>query len=544
MPKESGQAALEYLTTYGFALVIIAVVIGVLIFMGIIRIPTSGTCTGLEKLAYEDSALDANGNFALYLSNGTGYKITSISASASGDFNAGSICGISPAAVNPAADFNIVCTNTGISFGQSYNGIITIAYKRGRLGMHTEKANCTGTGSGVAVISAPPSAPAGVLYLNSKFYDATMYNNSRKLARSSDGATLYLVYEDGNGANSDVYFTQSANNGSSWSAPINLSDNSGRSRFPAIAASSNGIIHVVWDDDTAFGIPKQEIYYKSCSGSCTSIDNWSADLNISRTDNYSSILPSVSMDSDNNANVVWQEYESGFQNEIYYKRCASNCGNYANWSSAADLSNNATFSNNPAIAISADGNKHVAWHDNNGQWDIWHKTCKYDCTNASKWGAAVDVSNNSSASQYPSIAADAGSNLHIAWQDEPKAGNLEILYKNCNAGNDCSSFFNWSADFNVSSMLNYSMYPSIATDSGNNAYVAWQDRNANSNYDIFYRKRNSSGVWDSNSNKTSNDLGNNYPNFHESSSPGGRIEYVWTYGTAADYNVLYYGENV
>ncbi|MBI2530042.1 MAG: hypothetical protein HYW05_02780 [Candidatus Diapherotrites archaeon] len=544
MLNKKAQAALEYLTTYGFALVVIAVVIGVLIFMGIIKIPTAGTCTGLEKLAYEDHALDANGNLALYLSNGTGYKITDISAGASGDFNAGSICAASASAVNSGADFNIACSNTGISEGQSYNGIITIAYKRGRLGLHSEKANCTGTGSGAAVIGISQPQQQGTLYLNSKFYDATMYNNSRKLARSADGATLYLVYEDGNGTKPDVYFTQSADNGSSWSATINLSDNSGASRFPAIAAASDGTIHVVWDDDTAFGIPKQEIFYKQCSGSCTSIDNWSADLNISRTGNYSSILPSVSMDSDNNANVVWQEYESGVQNEIYYKRCASNCGNYANWGAAANLSNNATYSNNPAIAISADGNRHVAWHDNNGQWDIWYKTCKYDCTNASKWSGAVDVSNNSSGSQYPSIAADSGNNVHIAWQDEPKPGNTEILYKSCPSGNDCSGFPGWGADFNVSSMLNYSMYPSIAADSGNNAYVVWVDRNANNNYDIFYRKRNSSGIWDGNLNKTSNNLGNSYPSLRVSSAPGARIEYVWTYGTAADYNVLYYGENV
>lgn len=542
MLKERAQAALEYLTTYGFALVIIAVVAGVLIFMGIIRIPSAGTCSGLEKLAYEDHALDANGNFALYLSNGTGHKMTGISAGASGDFNAGSICTVSSAAINPSADFNIVCANTGIAQGQSYNGIITIAYKMGRLGMHAERANCTGTGSGVAVISIPQPQGQGIIYLNSKFYDATMYNNSRKLARSADGATLYLVYEDGNGTKSDVHFVQSTDNGTTWSTPLNLSNNSGASRYPAIAVSSNNAIHVVWDDDSAFGIPKQEIYYKNCSSGCTSIENWSADLNISRSD-YSSILPSIAVDSDNNVNVAWQEYESGFQNEIYYKKCASNCSTYANWGSVANISNNATPSNNPAIAISADGNKHVAWHDNNGQWDIWHKTCKYDCTNAAKWSSAVDVSNNSSASMYPSIAADASNNLHIAWQDEPKPGNLEILYKNCPSGNDCSNLSNWSADFNVSNMLNYSMYPSIAADSSNNAYVVWQDRNSNNNYDIFYRKRNSSGAWDSNINKTSNDSGNAYPNLRESSSPGGRIEYVWTYGTAADYNVLYYGEN-
>ncbi len=543
MPNTRAQAALEYLTTYGFALVIIAIVAGVLIFMGIIRIPTSSACLGLEKLAYADHALDANGNFALYLSNGTGYRITDINAGASGDFSSGSICSISSAAINPSADFNIVCTGTGILQGQSYSGIIEITYKMGRLGMHTERADCTGTGSGAAVISVPPSAPTGILYLNSKFWTTTMYSNSRKLARSPDGLILYLVYEDGNGTKSDVYFTQSSNNGSTWATPINLSSNSGSSRFPAIAVASNETIHVVWDDDTAFGTPKQEIYYKNCSSGCTVIENWSADLNLSRTD-YSSIYPSIAVDSDNNVNVVWQDYESAFQFEIYFKKCANNCNNYANWGTTADLTDNATSSNSPVIAVSSDKNMHVVWRDYNGsQWDVWYKTCKYDCANASKWSASVNINNAPTNSLYPVIAADVGNNKHLVWQED-LPNNPEVLYKICQAGSDCSNASNWSSDFNVSNMRKDSIYPTIAADSSNNAYVVWMDNNANNNYDIFYRKRSSSGVWDSNINKSSNNFGNGYPNLRVSSSPGTRIEYVWTYGTAADFNVLYYGENV
>ena len=119
-----GQAALEYLTTYGFALVIIAIVIGVLIFMGILKVPSAGTCTGLEKLAYADHTIDSNGTIILYLENGTGMRITITSIFPEGDFSGN--CSATPATVNAAKDFNIVCTNTGISAGQTYAGKITI----------------------------------------------------------------------------------------------------------------------------------------------------------------------------------------------------------------------------------------------------------------------------------------------------------------------------------------------------------------------------------------------------------------------------------
>ncbi len=542
MLNKKAQAALEYLTTYGFALVIIAIVVAVLIFMGIIKLPAASTCLGLEKLAYSDHALDANGNFALYLSNGTGYKITSISAGALGDFNSGSICSISPAAINPAADFNIVCANTGIAQGQSYSGIITITYKMGRLGMHTEKADCTGTGSGAIIIGMLPSVPSGNLYLNSESSTATfaIYDSARKIARSSDGAVLYVVYEDLNGAASDIYFAQSADNGGSWSIPINLSNNSGISKAPAIAVGADGALHFVWEDYTYRSPPKRDIFYKSCSADCSSIENWGADLNLSRIDGIN-MQPSIAVDGDGNINVAWVAYAD----DVFYKRCPSGCGNYANWSTAANLGGGVISVNGTVIAVSSDKNLHVAWSDHNGsQYDIWYRTCGYDCANSSKWSASVNLSNNSSASIYPSVVADSGNNKHIAWQDAPAAGNNEILYRNCSSGNDCSSISNWSADFNVSDMLGSSQYPSIAADSGSNIYVVWQDSNANSNYDIFYRKRLSSGSWNAKINKTSNNLGNHYPNLRASSAPGARIEYVWTYGTAADFNVLYYGENV
>ena len=121
LKSQKGQGALEYLMTYSWALVAIAIVIGVLIFMGILKAPSAGTCTGLEKLAYEDHTIDSNGTFILYLKNGTGMQISISSVLPGADF--GGSCS-SPNVVNATKDFNIVCFNTGISAGQTYNGKI------------------------------------------------------------------------------------------------------------------------------------------------------------------------------------------------------------------------------------------------------------------------------------------------------------------------------------------------------------------------------------------------------------------------------------
>ena len=142
--QNKGQAALEYLMTYGFALVIIAIVVGVLIFMGIIALPSAEMCSGLQYFAYEDHTMDYNGYFSLYLANGSGYKLTELDASFGGDFT-----GSATVDTNTVLEGNFfkVSGQTTKKAGDNYRGEITVGYKRGRYGKHYEKATCIGRAS-------------------------------------------------------------------------------------------------------------------------------------------------------------------------------------------------------------------------------------------------------------------------------------------------------------------------------------------------------------------------------------------------------------
>ncbi|MBI2530392.1 MAG: hypothetical protein HYW05_04580 [Candidatus Diapherotrites archaeon] len=149
MSMEKGQAALEYMMTYSWALVVIAIVVGVLIFMGILRAPIAGICTGYEKLGYADHTMDSNGNFALYLSNGTGLAIKGISVAFSDEL--GGTAATSADVVAAGNDF-IIFGQTNIKKGEQYKGEITVSYVRGKYARHIEKITCTGTASEVAVL--------------------------------------------------------------------------------------------------------------------------------------------------------------------------------------------------------------------------------------------------------------------------------------------------------------------------------------------------------------------------------------------------------
>ena len=80
---EKGQAALEYLMTYGWALIAILIIAAVLFALGILNPETyqAGTCRGFGKIGYFDHSGRATDNeFEIILGNGSGGDIAANNA--------------------------------------------------------------------------------------------------------------------------------------------------------------------------------------------------------------------------------------------------------------------------------------------------------------------------------------------------------------------------------------------------------------------------------------------------------------------------------
>ncbi len=147
-----GQSALEYLMTYGWALVVIVIVIAALFAFGIFNPPDAGTCTGLNKLAYIQHSI-SNGNVFLRVSNGTGGQIVLSSVdfnSANNAFTASAVTpgtGFSSATVLSASpvDVNTIgLTSNPAAFASGpYSQKVTLFYVQAGI-PHQEVATCTG----------------------------------------------------------------------------------------------------------------------------------------------------------------------------------------------------------------------------------------------------------------------------------------------------------------------------------------------------------------------------------------------------------------
>ena len=77
MFRNKGQSAMEYLMTYGWALIVIVIVVGALVFLiNPSQVGASG-CTGFDKLPISNNSLTTAG-LKLELVNQTGRALTSV----------------------------------------------------------------------------------------------------------------------------------------------------------------------------------------------------------------------------------------------------------------------------------------------------------------------------------------------------------------------------------------------------------------------------------------------------------------------------------
>jgi len=232
--------------------------------------------------------------------------------------------------------------------------------------------------------------------------------------------TIHVVWSDYTPGNSEIYHKKSTDGGTTWSAATRLTSTLDESSYPDIAIDSSGTIHVVWYDYT----PKNyEIYYiQSTDGGTT----WSAVQRLTWTAGWS-FYPAIAIDSDNAIHVVWQDNTPG-NYEVYYKRSTDGG---ATWSAAKRLTWTSAEPTFPHIAIAIDSSKtiHVVWDDYApGNFEVY---CMKGTNGGTTWSAVNRLSWTGGASNSPTMAIDSDNNIHILWGDN-SPGNYEIYYRKGN----------------------------------------------------------------------------------------------------------------
>jgi hypothetical protein len=276
---------------------------------------------------------------------------------------------------------------------------------------------------------------------------------------------LHVVWQDETAlAITDIYYINKTPGGP-WSSEVDISNNAGASRWPAIAIDNDDNLHVVWHDQTP-GI--YEIYYSfSLDGGLT----WSPPDSIS--DGPSSYAAAIAIDSEDNIHVAWQQYITSGNHEIYYVTKPSG----ESWSTPVNISDNSEDSLYPAIATDNSDNIHVVWEDlTPGNLEILYVAKPSD----GSWSTPVNISNNDGSSVFPDIATDSNNGLHVVWSDWTP-GNLTIYYASKPSGGS------WSTPESISNDEDDSNTPAIAIDNNSrNLRVVWAEQFELTRWEIMY----------------------------------------------------------
>lgn len=122
---------------------------------------------------------------------------------------------------------------------------------------------------------------------------------------------VHVVWYDNRHGNDEIYFKHSSNNGDEWSSDVRLTNASGTSRYPNIAASGL-LLHLIWDDSRE---GPYSLYYKNSTDGGIS---WSADLKLTTGQVYNSHRPSLVINGESVC-AVWEDFRNNNW-EIYFKK--------------------------------------------------------------------------------------------------------------------------------------------------------------------------------------------------------------------------------
>ncbi len=383
----------------------------------------------------------------------------------------------------------------------------------------------------VPEIAVAPSTPSFGTPINV----SNNAGNSHNQELAISGNNVYLVWVDDSSGNNEIFFSVSTNNGASFNAPVNLSKNDGNSIQPQIAAFGNNV-YLVWVDDTGSSFGAPDVFFTASTNNGAS---FSAPINLSNEAGTNSFNPQIAA-SGSDVYVAWSDYTgtgnfAGAQlffrvshdngvsfnplvqltpstgataiappeihmvsdgNNIYLVYTQNFFGLFGccvNTPFTMSDNNGFTFSTpitpiagggagqNPQIAVS--GNNVYVVHQERfpGAIDVFFAA---STDNGVSFGTPINLSNNG-ASILPQIAAS-GSDIYVIWNNSTPENKDIFFTASTNSG------VSFTTPINLSNDSGNSVSPQIAA-SGSNVYLVWQDDTAG-NTEIFFAASTDNGT--------------------------------------------------
>jgi hypothetical protein len=323
--------------------------------------------------------------------------------------------------------------------------------------------------------------------------------NQDTISMISDGVGgAILTWQDYRSDNgfADIYAQRMNSIGTIlWTANgVIICDEASAQRGPKLASDGLGGAFITWYDKRAgnYDIYTQRI---ATAGAVVWTTNGVATCTTPTTDQ---IKPDICSDGAAGVIIVWSDYRSGTDYNIYAQRQGP-LGAIV-WAVNGVVMNNnvALDQTEPKIVSDGLGGAIISWTDNRtgvgpGTADIYAQ--RVNTSGTVQWTTTGIIICTAAGDQIKSqLVSDGNHGAYIAWEDHRNilTGDSSDVYAQQIASD---ATINWTADgFAISDFANKQMNPMIISNGNNGAIVVWQDYRSGNNFDIYMNGFNTSGI--------------------------------------------------
>ncbi|MBW1985531.1 MAG: hypothetical protein JRI53_12490 [Deltaproteobacteria bacterium] len=201
------------------------------------------------------------------------------------------------------------------------------------------------------------------------------------------------------------------------------------------------------------------------------------------------VVPQICSDEAGGAIIIWNDYRSGANYDIYAQRINSS-GNVKWITNGTAICIEGGDQYFPQICSDGAGGAIIVWEDLRGSdSDIYAQYI--NSTGHVKWnsnGRAICTANNTQ--WYTQICSDGAGGVIITWADYRNGTNFDIFAQRV----DSTGNVKWSANGTVICEANGDQEtPQICSDGAGGALITWEDLRSGSNGDIYAQRINSTG---------------------------------------------------
>jgi hypothetical protein len=304
---------------------------------------------------------------------------------------------------------------------------------------------------------------------------------SSTIAADGTGGAFITWYDDRNGVAYDV-FAQRVNSAGvvQWTTNgVTIATTTGEQDNPTIIADGSGGAIITWYDYRTG--PTSDIYVQRVNGS--GVPQWTANGVALCTAINDQTFPLLVTDGAGGAMVTWTDFRAGAY-DIYARRV--NSAGVPQWvSNGVAMCAAAGAQIFPAIVSDNAGGAVVAWMDNrSGNYDIYAQ--RVNGSGVVQWAAnGVALAATAMAEELPSIASDGAGGAVVVWRQETATFGWDIWGQRVSgAGANL-----WGANgTGVGYIFGTQWNPTVVSNSGGGALVAWHDERAGLNGDIYAQR--------------------------------------------------------